>query len=69
MDSMCEFDDARSEEVIMGMIGETLIQKGVINQGQLDKALEEQKKTGEKLGEVVIKLGFASKESVEAALK
>lgn len=50
-------------------IGEILISKGVINADQLAKALEAQKTGGGKLGEVIAKLGFASADKIEAALK
>jgi len=50
-------------------IGEVLVSKGVINAAQLEKALAEQKSSGVRLGEAVVKLGFATTEQVEAALK
>jgi hypothetical protein len=53
----------------MGMLGETLVGKGIISQAQLDQALGEQKKTGTKIGDLLVKMGFATKEQVEAALK
>lgn len=40
------------------MLGEILLIKGFINKEQLDKALKEQKRTGEYLGSVLIRLGF-----------
>jgi len=40
------------------LLGEMLIQKGLINSEQLDAALAEQKKTGEFLGTILVKLGF-----------
>jgi hypothetical protein len=50
-------------------LGENLIGKGVIKPDQLAKALDEQKKTpGEKLGAILIRLGFATKEQVESSL-
>lgn len=50
-------------------VGEILVSKGVINNAQLEKALQEQKSSGVRLGEAVVKLGFATTEQVEAALK
>lgn len=50
-------------------MGDTLISKGVISADQLDKALEEQKKSGEKLGEILVKMGFATHEKIDNALK
>lgn len=49
-------------------MGDTLVGKGVITSDQLNKALDEQKKTGEKLGDILVKLGFTSKDKIEAAL-
>lgn len=51
------------------MIGDTLVSKGVITADQLAAALAEQAKSGIKLGEAIIKLGFATADKIEAALK
>ncbi len=45
-------------------LGQMLLNDGVISGDQLDIALKEQKKTGEPLGEVLIRLGFAGEEAV-----
>lgn len=42
----------------MVRLGEMLLKAGKINQKQLENALEEQKKTGEKLGQVFLRLGY-----------
>ena len=42
------------------MLGDKLLTEGLITPQQLDKALEEQKKIKEKLGETLIKLGYIS---------
>jgi type IV pilus assembly protein PilB len=48
-------------------LGELLVNMSVVSPTQLDQALEEQKKTGEKLGHVLIQKGFISEgELVEA---
>ncbi len=44
------------------LIGEMLVEEGIITKEQLKDALEEQKKTGEKIGEILIKMGYISKE-------
>gem|GEM_PF-820239 len=44
------------------LIGEMLVEEGIITKEQLKDALEEQKRTGQKIGEVLIKLGYISKE-------
>jgi len=50
-------------------LGENLIKKGLLKQEQLAKALEEQKKNqGERLGEILIRLGMVTKEQVESSL-
>ena len=49
-------------------IGDLLVKEGVIAQEQLNKALEEQKKTGGRLGSVLVKLGFISDEEVTTFL-
>lgn len=43
-------------------IGDLLIQKGLINQNQLDQALVQQKQTGNKLGRILISLGFITED-------
>lgn len=50
-------------------LGETLIQKGHITPGQLELALAEQKKhPEERIGEILIRLGFTSRKDVDNAL-
>jgi type IV pilus assembly protein PilB len=43
-------------------IGELLVQEGLINQDQLDRALAEQKNGGDRIGAILIRLGFVSEE-------
>ena len=50
-------------------MGDTLVSKGVITADQLQTALAEQKKTNEKLGELLVKLGFTTHDKIEAAMK
>ncbi len=49
-------------------IGEALIKKGLIVSAQLDVALEEQGKTSERLGDIIIKMGFVSSEEMSPFL-
>jgi MSHA biogenesis protein MshE len=56
---------ARPEKV---RLGEILIKQNLITPGQLDQALEEQRKTGRKLGRVVVDLGMASEKAIAQAL-
>jgi len=51
------------------MVGEKLLAAGVITQSQLETALAEAKAKGERLGDTVVRLGFATRDQVEAALK
>ncbi|NQT90171.1 MAG: Flp pilus assembly complex ATPase component TadA [Candidatus Omnitrophica bacterium] len=45
-------------------LGEMLIEEGIITQEHLDEALREQKKTGELIGSVIIRLGYAKEGQV-----
>lgn len=43
-------------------IGELLLKHGYITEAQLNRALEEQKKTGQRLGRILVTLGFMPEE-------
>ncbi|MGA2763036.1 MAG: hypothetical protein ABSG17_06695 [Spirochaetia bacterium] len=46
-------------------LGETLVKNGVITQGQLETALAEQKKNpNEKIGEILMRLGYLPMEEL-----
>lgn len=45
-------------------LGELLIQEGLIDEEQLNRALEEQRTSGERVGAVLIKLGLITEESL-----
>lgn len=49
-------------------IGQSLIEKGLLTQEQLDQALEVQLKEGGLLGQILVKLGFVSQEDIEVTL-
>lgn len=49
-------------------LGEILIKEGIITQGQLDEVIKIQAKEGGRLGEILLKLGFATEEDVVIAL-
>ncbi len=49
-------------------MGELLIERGIINQQQLEKALTVQKEKGGLIGEVLVKIGFATEEDIAQAL-
>ena len=52
------------------LIGEILVERGVITQAQLDKALEEQHTsgTGEYVGEILVRLGYLNEIDIVTAL-
>jgi type IV pilus assembly protein PilB len=52
------------KRVIKKRIGELLIENGIITQSQLDQALEWKQSSGELLGEILVKMGFATEEHV-----
>jgi hypothetical protein len=50
-------------------LGENLINKGLITQEELDKALARQKNNpSERLGEILVKLGIVTKDQIESSL-
>ncbi len=49
-------------------LGRVLVSTGVITADQLDEALEIQKKTYKKLGEILIKLGYCTEENIAGAM-
>lgn len=50
-------------------LGENLIAKGLLTQAQLDAALAKQKESqGVRIGEVLVSLGYVTKEQVESSL-
>ncbi|HWR43655.1 type II secretion system ATPase GspE [Sporomusa sp.] len=50
-------------------LGDLLIEAGILSQEQLEKALSVQKKTGERLGKVLINLGYITEVSMIEALE
>lgn len=52
-----------------GRLGDRLVELGVIQQEQLQKAISHQEKFGGRLGDIVTELGFAAKSEVAAALQ
>lgn len=49
-------------------LGEILLEKGSISKGQLDKALQLQKKQGGLIGQILVKLGYVTEEEIVTAL-
>ena len=54
--------------IINKQLGELLIERGIITQQQLDKALSLQKEKGGLIGEIFVSLGFAKEEDIAQAL-
>lgn len=50
-------------------LGELLVNRGLITEEQLEKALGTQRKSGERLGKTLINLGFISEENILQALE
>ena len=46
------------------LLGQTLVNKGIITNAQLEQALVEQRKTGQMLGKALLHLGFISDENI-----
>jgi len=55
-------------KIVNKQLGELLIERGVINQQQLDMALTVQKEKGGLIGEVLVELGLAKEEDITQAL-
>ena len=56
------------KKTIHKQLGELLIEQGIINQQQLDKALAYQREKGGLIGEILVGLGFALEENIAQAL-
>jgi len=54
--------------IINKQLGELLIERGIISQQQLDKALAAQQERGGLIGEILVELGFAKEEDIAQAL-
>ncbi len=50
------------------LLGERLIEAGLITPDQLELALKEQRRTGERIGEILINLGFVTQELISSVL-
>ncbi|MBI5124126.1 MAG: hypothetical protein HZA72_01750 [Candidatus Omnitrophica bacterium] len=54
--------------IITKLLGELLLEKGVINEAQLEKALKVQKEKGGLIGQIIVMLGYAKEEEIAQAL-
>lgn len=55
-------------KIINKQLGELLIERGIINQRQLESAIAFQKDRGGLIGEILVELGFAKEEDIAQAL-
>jgi type IV pilus assembly protein PilB len=56
------------KKVVNKQLGELLMERGIINQLQLEKALATQKDKGGLIGEIIVDLGLAKEEDIAQAL-
>lgn len=56
------------KRIINKKLGDLLIERNVINQEQLDQALDVQKEKGGLIGEILVSLGYAKEEDIAQAL-
>lgn len=57
-----------ADKVRKKLLGEYLVSQGLVTEEQIQKALDEQKKAGSRLGQTLIDLGFISEEEMIIAL-
>ena len=50
------------------MLGERLLDRGLITERQLDLAMREQRRTGSMLGEILTQLGLVTHQSIASVL-
>ena len=49
-------------------LGDILIERGLLNEQQLQLALEDQRTSGDKLGDILVRLGYITAEKMADAL-
>jgi len=54
--------------VVTKQLGELLVERGIINEEQLNKALKVQKERGGLIGQVLVMLGYTKEEEIAQAL-
>lgn len=59
---------AQVKRIVSKQLGELLIERGIINQAQLAKALKLQEEKGGLIGQILVSLGFAKEEEIAQAL-
>ncbi|RJP29831.1 MAG: hypothetical protein C4533_02245 [Candidatus Omnitrophota bacterium] len=56
------------KRIINKHLGELLLERNIINQNQLDRALAYQKEKGGLIGEILVEMGYAKEEDIAQAL-
>src|SRR3989304_254001 len=51
-----------------GLLGQILLEAAIVNQAQLELALAQQRKTGERLGTIVLSMGLGSQDGIASAI-
>ena len=57
-----------AKRIVSKQLGELLLERGIINQAQLEKALKIQREKGGLIGQVLVNLGYAKEEEIAQAL-
>jgi len=57
-----------ARKIINKQLGELLIERGIISQGQLERGLSLQKERGGMIGEILVEMNFAKEEDIAQAL-
>lgn len=56
------------KRIVTKQLGELLLEKGIINESQLEKALKIQKEKGGLIGQIIVTLGYAKEEEIAQVL-
>ena len=59
---------ATIKRIVSKQLGELLLERGIINSSQLEKALKMQKEKGGLIGQILVTLGYAKEEEIAQAL-
>ena len=57
-----------SKRIVSKQLGELLVERGIIGEAQLEKAIKHQKEKGGLIGQILVMLGFAKEEEIAQAL-
>jgi len=57
-----------TKRIVTKQLGELLVERGIIGEAQLEKALKLQKEKGGLIGQILVSLGFAKEEEIAQAL-